>query len=263
MSLLSRKDINKELGRNFFIHPFSESKIRGASINLSASKYAWSLKTKKKIFKDNDNKGLGVITIDPNDSALIITQESIYVSSKLAGSFHSKVGMVAKGLGHISTTLDPGWKGNLLITIHNHSSESIELNEGSTFITLILHYVSTPDMFDDNNSAGRLELLRGYDLSPDDIKFIESDVQSTINGIKSEMINSESYKRFNTFRKRKIEFIKPFFNTSIFVLLISLIYWVVNLYRTVPSNVNTVVLATIAAIIATMVSFFFFKNAKK
>ena len=42
--MFSKSDINKELGKGINIYPFNEKNIKENSINLTASKYAWSIK---------------------------------------------------------------------------------------------------------------------------------------------------------------------------------------------------------------------------
>jgi deoxycytidine triphosphate deaminase len=108
MSVLSNVDLEIELirGKNIRIFPLKVDNIKGSTYNLTASKYAWSISTKKSLVKNNK------IVIPPNDSALIATKEVIWVSTKIAGSYHSKVSIVSRGGGHIGTTLDPIWEDN-------------------------------------------------------------------------------------------------------------------------------------------------------
>ena len=137
--MLSYLDIKRELGRNIYIYPVFPSSIKANSIDLHVSNFGWSLKTQKSI-KASKNK----LIVPANDTALIYTQESIYVSHKIGGSFHSKVTLVSKGLGHIGTALDAQYIGNCLIAIHNHSNKSVELVVGQEFVTLHLYYLHTP-----------------------------------------------------------------------------------------------------------------------
>ncbi|MCX5964280.1 MAG: hypothetical protein NT070_14395 [Cyanobacteria bacterium] len=70
----------------------------------------------------------------------IETNESIWVSKKISGTYHSKVALVSKGLSHIGTTLDPEYVGCSLIAIHNHSNQDVSLTpEIDTFATLVFH----------------------------------------------------------------------------------------------------------------------------
>ncbi|MDO9516986.1 MAG: hypothetical protein Q7J10_02945 [Methanosarcinaceae archaeon] len=163
MSVLSIRDLYKEIGKNIFIHPLKIDNIKANTINLTASKFAWSVKANDSIC--NDGK---IIKIEPNDTALIYTKEAIYVTRKIGGTYHSKVSLVSKGLGHIGTTLDPEYLGLSLIAVHNHSGKAFELKVGSTFVSLMFHYLKTPTFaVSHNNVPGQIGILQGYDNTSD------------------------------------------------------------------------------------------------
>ena len=152
--MLSNLSIASELNKNIFISPLKIKNIRGATVNLTASKYAWSLKTKQSIVHDN------IITIPANDTALIVTEEILHVTSKIAGTYHSKVKLASKGLGHIGTTLDPTWFGHSLVAVHNVSNKDVNLDCNDTFVSLTFHYLDKPlkETTLDNHS-GRTDVL--------------------------------------------------------------------------------------------------------
>ena len=113
---------------------------------------------------------------------LFFSKEYIKVSNSIAGTFHSKVGRVCQGLGHISTTLDPTWQGQLIISVNNPTSKEIQLeldeNSGNIF-TLLLYKFNTPVVgtnIHDNNS-GRCDLLLKHFLDSPDRKFKEKHLQ--------------------------------------------------------------------------------------
>ena len=114
--------------------------LKGASYNLTASEFAWSLSTKQRIYNSQNKK----IIIESGDTALIETNETIWVSKKIMGTYHSRVTQVSHGTGHIGTTLDPNYIGPSLIAVHNHSNDPIELiPEETTFVTLAFQYLSS------------------------------------------------------------------------------------------------------------------------
>lgn len=157
--MLSIVDIKKELGKNIYIYPLNTNSIKSNSVDLRASRFAWSLNTKHSIYQD------GQIIIPNHDTALIYTQESIYVSRRIGGTYHSKVTLVAKGLGHISTTLDAQYIGNSIIAIHNTSDNDVQINEGDEFITLQFWYLHTADYYQaqtHDNFPGHPSILDGY-----------------------------------------------------------------------------------------------------
>ena len=73
MSALGFYDIINELGKNILIYPLDHCLIKGSSIDLSASKYAWSISDGKSLVKENN------IIIPPKQTAIIFTNETIYV----------------------------------------------------------------------------------------------------------------------------------------------------------------------------------------
>ncbi|WP_347489272.1 hypothetical protein ABDB91_18900 [Desulfoscipio sp. XC116] len=162
MSVLSIEDIKCEIGNNLFIYPLKEDNIKGNSVNLTVSKFAWSIQSKKSIYNQETNE----VIINPNDSALIYTNEAIYVTNKIGGTYHSKVSLVAQGAGHIGTTLDPQYMGLSLITVHNHHpKDHIKLKVGSSFVSIVFHYLKTPPYsIAHNNTPGQIGILNGYDI---------------------------------------------------------------------------------------------------
>lgn len=198
MSTLSNVDIEKEIGKNIYIYPFSKSKLRGASYNLTVSKLAWSLQTKKSIYDAQTNR----LTIPKQSTALIETYESIWVSLRIAGTYHSKVAWVSKGLSHIGTTLDPEYVGPSLIAVHNHSDQDVLLiPEVDTFVTLVFQYVRTRASVKPGNDPGRPDVLRGYDLSAEEETWLDQDFRKIPDRLKTKMKESTDFQEILDKRK--------------------------------------------------------------
>ena len=161
--MLSMLDIKKELGKNIYIYPIHHESIKANSIDLHASKFGWSRKTKKPLQEET-----GYLILPANDTSLIYTEEAIYVSNKIGGSYHSKVMYVSAGLGHIGTTLDAKYIGLSLIAIHNHNNEDFKLEIGHELVTLQFYYLHTEGYKDgqlNDNFAGHPRVLNGYDTT--------------------------------------------------------------------------------------------------
>jgi deoxycytidine triphosphate deaminase len=206
--MLSNFSIAKELNKNIFISPLTLKNIKGATVNLTASEYAWSLKTKQKIVNDN------IITIPARDTALIATKEILHVTSKIAGTYHSKVKLVSKGLSHIGTTLDPTWFGHSLIAIHNVSDKDIDLKCEETFVSLTFHYLDKPSKkFTLDNHSGRTDILNELgmanipvEIGEEGIGDLEEFKKKCYKDQKNEIIQYlESYKKI-FFKKREFWF---------------------------------------------------------
>lgn len=158
--MLSIVDLKKELGKNIYIYPVHIESIKSNSIDLHVSKFAWSLDTKKRIGDDE------YIIIAAHDTALIYTEEAIYVSNCIGGSYHSKVTLVSQGAGHIGTTLDAQYIGCSIIAVHNHSNRELKLKIGSEFVTLQFWYLNSPDYENapsHDNEPGHPRMLNGFD----------------------------------------------------------------------------------------------------
>ncbi len=167
--MLSNVDIAKELNKNIWIYGLNTDNIKGSSINLTASKWAWRVSDGLTAVNGN------IITIPSHDTVLVETEEVIHVSDKIAGTYHSKVGVASKGIGHIGTTLDPNWCGNSLIALHNTSKNDIQINVGDTFVSLIFYYVKTKansNGLTGSNSSGRLDALSSINAQniPNELK---------------------------------------------------------------------------------------------
>jgi len=248
--LLSDEDIKKEIGRSIIIHPFKEKNIRGASINLSVSNMAW-LKDGETIKSAYDNEKEQVV-IPGNSTVLIETNEILHVTKTIGGTFHSKVGIVAKGLGHIGTTLDPGWIGNCLITIHNHSKLEVRLGIGDTFISLKLFYVNTPSKFVNNNIHGRPELL-GKNLTPEEKKFFDEDIRTNTMSLKEVFYGSLAYKTFK--KKRESKLYKSIMYTFGFILLAVIIGFIIYVNKNSKIDSVTIIASILAVITGAYMTF--------
>jgi deoxycytidine triphosphate deaminase len=156
VAYFSNTDFHKKFGNEIVVYPFNGEKIMTASIDLSVDKdgWGWDLRTKKLLMRTND-----ALIVPPHSSAVIMTEEIIYVEKGICGTYHAMVGKAMEGFSNISTTLDPGYMGTSFICIHNYTSMQKELKFGSSFMTLMLAPVSSecvPDMHTKKTIAGRI-----------------------------------------------------------------------------------------------------------
>ena len=170
--LMSSDDILRAIENcEMVITPFDENandkRLTPSGFNFSFSRFIISLNKRRfyEIYEDIKKNALYFL-IEPGDTALTLTRESLWVSNGIGGTFHSKVTYVAKGLGSVSTTLDPGWQGQLLISINNPNKKPIRIDIGKrqadniiyeTFITLYLYRLATPSTIECSNRDSRLE----------------------------------------------------------------------------------------------------------
>lgn len=126
--ILTSNDIYKcrqEL-KDIIIAPFDRQKCKGIGYNLSPTEFCYSIRKKRLLQVHKSDKEVYVL-IPPNDTVLTVSNEYLKVSNELAGCFLSRLRPVTCGMGNISTTLDPGWKGMLLLPISNPSSKKVKL----------------------------------------------------------------------------------------------------------------------------------------
>ena len=153
MSYYSDKDIRKALGKDIVIDPFTEESLTPIGYDFRVGSYVFSLE-----------HGLlearaGSYALPAKSTVQILTREALWVSSRLAGTFHSKVSLVSKGLSHVSTTLDPQWYGPLLITLRNNTDKPISIREGDEFVTLVFSRVRTPTRLPHRKDPYRSDIM--------------------------------------------------------------------------------------------------------
>lgn len=143
--MLSIEDIYHEIGKNIFICPLDIDNFRDNSIDLTASEFAWT-SDGKHIYDSVTDR----IIVPPHKTACILTRESIYVTGKIGGTYHSRVSLVQKGFGHIGTMLDPKYCGQSLIMLHNITDQELSIDgitqskSGARIVSLVFYYVRTP-----------------------------------------------------------------------------------------------------------------------
>lgn len=135
--VFSDKDITRKLGKSIFIYPFREENLKGSTYNLTASLCAWIIKGNEKQLIINKD---GVIEIPPGETALIETEESIYVSNNISGTYHSRVSLCNKGLSHVGTTLDPCYFGTSVIALHNNNrKKSVKIKPNESIVSIMFY----------------------------------------------------------------------------------------------------------------------------
>lgn len=225
--MLSRRDIEKELGKGINIVPIIRDNFKENSINLTASQNAWTMgsgtvywfggtkfsvheptgKKRAKTFSKGSNcvfwdrqgdQHNSYIVLLPHSTTLIETSEVLGVANNIGGALHSKVGLVSKGIGHIGTMLGPGYCGHLLIALHNITDEAIAIKVGSTFVSLSFDYLTTQVMRTSSTVSGHLDKFPelGININEETRSYLTADWKSNIEGIREKMCESEAYKDY-------------------------------------------------------------------
>ena len=163
---LTGTDIKNLLDKEIVIHPYSEENLTPVGYNFTFSDFIYSLFTNTFVEIINNENEPEYFWIRPNETVLVLTREMIWVSKHIGGTFHSKVSLVTEGLCHVSTTLDPGWQGQLLVPITNPTKGRIKVyikkkenNKIQSFITLVLHRSKIAACIEHDNPPARIDLL--------------------------------------------------------------------------------------------------------
>lgn len=132
------KDYENNSEDGLFIEDFDNNSLTPVGYDLRVGEEGYSWKRKEIIQIKQDGK----IPIDANDTVVIRTLESLSLSKKVSATIHSIVSkVIPKGLSDISTTIDPGWTGKLLISVHNNRDSSTELIYGERLCTVCFYRV--------------------------------------------------------------------------------------------------------------------------
>lgn len=254
--MLSKRDIFKELGKNICIYPLHIKNIKENSINLTIGQNAWIDKNckVKKIYqlpndtfslkKEQNSKELSIIggnpaiipsmnskkkflILLPHTTTSVETSEVIAVSQNIGGTFHSKVGIAAKGVGHIGTMLGPCYCGHLLISLHNITDNIITLEVGETFISLIFYLLETPIQENVNSNynghVDKFSELR-FNVSQKTREYLTEDWKSSFTGIRNKMLTSDAYIQFKKTKSREnIEYLKRYLNIRNIIIILLII----------------------------------------
>ena len=153
--MLSDVDIKTELGKGIILEPFEENCLTPVGYDMRVGAYGFSWKRRREIAIDKE----GQIRIEPNDTVLIETYESVRLSKQFGATIHSIVSIAsAHGLSHVSTTVDPGWAGKLLIQVHNYSGSAISLRFKGPLCTVCFHGMQSEAKKDHGRPPDRADI---------------------------------------------------------------------------------------------------------
>ncbi len=142
------------------LDPYNEDCLSPVGYDLRVGEEAFSWKSKKIVNIQQQGK----LEIEAGDTVVIKTLEKITLSKSISGTIHSMVSKsVIQGLSHISTTVDPDWKGSLLVTVHNHLDTSTELKFKEEFCTICFYQVKTESVVNLPREIDRKDLWKQLD----------------------------------------------------------------------------------------------------
>ncbi|MDF5710247.1 MAG: hypothetical protein PUP90_21910 [Nostoc sp. S4] len=209
MSVLSDRDIVRELSKGILFYPLKPDSIRACDLCLTASEYAYAIGQKQRLTiqtelktskPDEEQK---FFCIPPRDTALVWTDEAVYLSGYFRGPLYSMVGLVSKGMGHIGTRVNPYWSGVLCIALHNISDEMLRINVrdvNQPIAYLAIEKLSSKSSSNRNTDRpARLDILIGLPNRNEIDDFFNRKEHSWMTGdtdlLRKLMLESEEYKK--------------------------------------------------------------------
>ena len=158
-------------GNVIFIQNLDESQL----IETAGSNASYDLRVGDE-YRDHRDSGKtelqdnGSVFLQPGSAVIIETAEWLHFPKSRFGHIVPKVSLLQKGIAIISSKIDPGYEGKLLITVFNLGKRKIVLNKGQKFCTLYMMgikegaipYRKEPKRITGNYQKGLLNKLRDF-----------------------------------------------------------------------------------------------------
>lgn len=174
-----------------------------------------------------EKNGERYILILPRATTLIETREVLALGANIGGTYHSKVGLVSKGLGHIGTLVGPNFSGDSLIAIHNISEELIMLSVGESFVSVVFHYLTTPFTYSNPTTSGHTDKFSalGLEVSEEQLETLNQDWKKKYSEVKKRMCQSVEFQKLKKeLDAQRIRNIKSFFcKRNLLIMLIAIV----------------------------------------
>ena len=77
--------------------------------------------------------------LKPLEHRLVATMERVEVSRDLVGSLHIRSSLAREGIVGSLALVDPGFRGQLTISLFNGSKKPVQLKAGERFVQMTLH----------------------------------------------------------------------------------------------------------------------------
>lgn len=161
--MLSNINLEYALGKHIGIYPLNLDKIEGASVDLTASQYAFSVNRKESVVKN------GMITIDPSDTVIVFSNESISLDNHYAGSCYNRISFSMKGILHASSPLKPNYTGRFSVTLYNASPNPVTIQVNDSIVVVMFQKLNKPATKTQGNGNGsRFDLLQALNINVTD-----------------------------------------------------------------------------------------------
>ena len=143
MSIFSDRSFCDLMDKLLVIHPTREDCMTGVGYDLNIGFYIQINRRLKTVIasgevKDGDKR---TIELKPDHYMVIVTREFVYLSCRVAATFHAKSTLASQAIFINSTTGDPNWDGRLIFLLSNAAGSSVGIRLDKSFTTMVVNYV--------------------------------------------------------------------------------------------------------------------------
>lgn len=174
MSIFSEKSFKDLMDKLLVVHPSKIDDMTGVGYDLNIGFYIQidRRKSKGEIVKYGEvkNDSLGNISLSPDHFLVIVTREFVYLSCRVAATFHSKSTLASQAVFLNSTTGDPNWDGRLIFLLYNASSIPVEISLQDSFVTMVVQLVESRSYLKPKESKVVLDkYINGFDFNVSEV----------------------------------------------------------------------------------------------
>ncbi len=116
--MLSDKEILEQLNNEVKLEPFELSCLNPAGYDLRA-------------IKD--------IVLEPKQYELVATLEMVELGLNVAAFLHIRSSLAREGIIGSFAVVDPGFRGQLTLNLHNVSEKEVKLRKGERIVQIVFH----------------------------------------------------------------------------------------------------------------------------
>ena len=138
MTVLSDVEIEKRLREGALVlSPFDPACLNGAGYDLRAE---------------------AEVTIPPSQNRLVATLERVELGDDMAATLHIRSSLARAGVMASLALIDPGFRGQLTISLYNAASKPYRMRKGDRFVQMVVHLL---DMKSRRPYGGRYQDSQG------------------------------------------------------------------------------------------------------
>ncbi|MCD6373430.1 MAG: dCTP deaminase [Thermococcus sp.] len=127
-----------KIRKEILIEPFNEKSLQPAGYDLRVGDEAY---VQGRII---DVKKESRVLIPPKTYALVLTLERVKLPDDVMGDMKLRSSLAREGLIGSFAWVDPGWDGNLTLSLYNASDEPVELEHGERFVQIAFIRLESP-----------------------------------------------------------------------------------------------------------------------